>query len=108
MLTAREIELYVHGSSRGGQKVFFTFSDARRIGGELGIAWDGFDVEQFALGLNIELEHGQAAGDLDVTHDDPIPTAKIVLAHLNRIPDYYTRLVLMEHGARQTPDSTTL
>ena len=35
----------------------------------------------------------------DVTHDDPITTGKIALAHLNEFPDYYTRLAKMEKEA---------
>ena len=32
----------------------------------------------------------------DVTGDDPILTGKIALAHLRELPDYYTRLAVME------------
>ena len=39
----------------------------------------------------------------DVTHDDPIVTGKIALAHLNEFPDYYTRLERMEEEAKRTP-----
>jgi hypothetical protein len=34
-----------------------------------------------------------------VTHDDPLVTGKIALAHLHEIPDYYTRLDRMEAAA---------
>lgn len=36
----------------------------------------------------------------DVTGDDPIMTGKVALAHLNEIPDYYTRLARMEAEAK--------
>lgn len=66
----------------------------------LGESEEEGDIEQFRRGLEVELEHGTAAGDADVTHDDPIKTAKIALAHLREIPDYYTRLDAMEAEAK--------
>ena len=45
--------------------------------------------------MNVELEHG-FKGDWNVTNSDPIATAKIALAHLDELPDYYTRLKKME------------
>jgi hypothetical protein len=75
--------------------------DARRVGEEIGIDWDSarFDVEQFCMGMNVELEHGLRDPVTNVTDDDPVVTAKIALAHLNELPDYYTRLLRMEAEA---------
>jgi hypothetical protein len=56
-------------------------------------------VDQYLAGLKVELEHGQRDPKTDVTHDDPITTGKIALAHLNEFPDYYTRLARMEKEA---------
>lgn len=50
--------------------------------------------------MDVELEHGRRDALTDVTNDDPLLTAKIALAHLNEIPDYYTRLKKMETDAR--------
>ena len=47
--------------------------------------------EEFKRGFNEELEHGCRSPETNVTCDDPIATARIVLAHLNEEPDYYTR-----------------
>ena len=76
----------------------FTTNDARSVGDQLGIDWTSspFDVEQFRAGMDVELEHGTRDSDTDVTGDDPILTAKIALAHLRELPDYYTRLARME------------
>ena len=76
----------------------FTTNDARSIGEQLGIDWasSAFDVEQFRAGMDVELEHGTRDPDTDVTGDDPLLTGKIALAHLRELPDYYTRLALME------------
>lgn len=77
----------------------FTTEQARQIGEMLGIDWKRFDVEQFRMGLNVELEHGLIDPSTNVTGDDPILTGKIALAHLNEIADYYTRLYKMEREA---------
>ncbi|HPY33744.1 MAG TPA: hypothetical protein PLO92_05135 [Anaerolineaceae bacterium] len=61
--------------------------------------WTHFDVEQFTMGINVELEHGLVDPHTNVTNDDPLTTAKIALAHLNEFPDYYTRLEKMETEA---------
>lgn len=79
----------------------FTTKQARDIGDKLKIDWKRFDVEQFRMGLDVELEHGLRDAATDVTGNDPILTGKIALAHLNEFPDYYTRLDKMERGAKQ-------
>ena len=84
-------------------KKSFTADEARRFGAEIGIDWDGapFDVEQFRIGMNVELEHGLHDLLTNVSDDDPHVTAKIALAHLNEFPDYYTRLERMEEEAKR-------
>ncbi len=79
----------------------FTAEEARRIGEALGIDWSQFDVEQFRMGMDVELEHGQRDPATNVTHDDTLVTGKIALAHLKEFPDYYTRLARMEEEAEQ-------
>jgi len=81
-------------------KIHFTTGQAREIGDGLGIDWSRFDVEQFRMGLDIELEHGLNDPATDVTGNDPILTGKIALAHLNEFADYYTRLDKMEREAK--------
>jgi hypothetical protein len=79
----------------------FSTEDARRVGEEVGIDWDSapFDVEQLRVGMGVELEHGRRDPRTNVTNDDPVVTAKIALAHLNELSDYYTRLLRMEAEA---------
>jgi hypothetical protein len=81
----------------------FTEEEARAIGRRIGIDWAAGDVdlEQFRMGLAIELEHGTQDPATDVTHDDEILTGKIALAHLNEIGDYYTHLAAMEREAER-------
>lgn len=80
-------------------KKHFTASEAKQIGEKLGIDWSKFDIEQYRMGLDVELEHGLVDPATNVTNDDPIMTGKIALAHLNEFPDYYTRLDIMEKEA---------
>ena len=77
----------------------FTTQEARRTGEQLGIKWDKFDVDQFRRGMDVELEHGLRDAETDVTHDDPLLTGKIALAHLNEFAVYYDRLEKMEQEA---------
>ena len=81
----------------------FTSDEARAIGEQIGIDWDSapFDVEQFRVGMEVELEHGLRDPATNVTHDDPVTTGKIALAHLNEFSDYYVRLERMENEAER-------
>jgi hypothetical protein len=82
-------------------KAQFTSEQARAAGARIGIDWatSPFDVEQFRMGMDVELEHGTHDPDTNVTDDDETVTAKIARAHLNEFPDYYTRLAAMEADA---------
>jgi hypothetical protein len=82
-------------------KKHFKAEQAHEIGDTLGLDWSHFDVEQFRMGLDVELEHGLVSTSTDVTGDDPILTGKIALAHLNEFADYYTRLTKMEREAKE-------
>jgi hypothetical protein len=79
----------------------FTLEQARAAGVRIGVDWDGsaFSLEQFRMGMDVELEHGTRDPATNVTDDDVIMTAKIARAHLNEFPDYYTRLAKMEAEA---------
>jgi len=77
----------------------FSVNEAKSIGDRLQIDWEKVDLEQFRTGLAVELEHGSRDPDTNVTHNDPLVTGKIALAHLNEVPDYYTRLAKMEAEA---------
>jgi len=77
----------------------FTTEDARRIGDALGINWAEVRLDEFRVGLAVELEHGARDPETNVTGDDEILTGKIALAHLKEFPDYYTRLEQLENDA---------
>jgi len=81
----------------------FTADEAREIGERVGIDWNSarFDLEQFRMGLGVELEHGRVDPVTNVSNDDEITTGKIAWAHLREFPDYYTRLHEMEAEAER-------
>jgi len=79
----------------------FTPEKAKEIGEVLGVDWTKFDLEQFRVGMDVELEHGTTDQNTNVTNDDPLMTGKIALAHLNELPDYYTRLLKLEEEAEE-------
>jgi hypothetical protein len=78
-----------------------TTEEARRVGDEIGVDWDRFDLEQFRAGMDVEYEHGLHDPQTDVTGDDPVITGKIALAHMKEFPDYYERLARMEREAER-------
>lgn len=53
-------------------------------------------VENFCIGLEVELEHGIRFPEANVTNNHPILTGKIVLAHFKETLDYYQRLEVAE------------
>lgn len=77
----------------------FTSVEAQSLGEKVGIDFNKYNLEEFRMGLSVELEHGTADPETNVTNDDEIKTAKIAWAHLKEIPDYYTRLLKMEKEA---------
>ena len=80
----------------------FSRDDVRALAVALGVA-DEVDLEQLRLGMEVELEHGRRDPLTNVTDDDPLLTAKIALAHLRELPDYYVRLAVMEAAAEGRP-----
>ncbi len=74
----------------------FTLQEAKKLGERVGIDFAKISLEEFRMGLSVELEHGAHDTETNVTGDDPVMTAKIAWAHLKELPDYYTRLEAME------------
>jgi hypothetical protein len=74
----------------------FTAEEARQIGDSIDVNWSEVDLEQFRMGLAVELEHGAQDPETNVTNDDLQMTGKIAWAHLKELPDYYTKLKEVE------------
>jgi hypothetical protein len=79
-----------------------TIEEARRVGDAIGVDWSQYDLEQFRFGMDVEVEHGAHDPQTDVTHDDPILTGKIALAHMKEFPDYR---YFVNSGGRGAGDS---
>ncbi|KAA9021143.1 hypothetical protein F4V44_18525 [Niallia endozanthoxylica] len=92
---------YSHNRSATRVKSF-SKEDAAAIALAMGIDFNKskFDLDEFWMGVNVELEHGKISSQTNVTNDDPIMTGKIALAHLNEFPDYYKRLKVLEEEAK--------
>lgn len=82
-------------------KKVFSSEQAAEVARKIGLDFSTveFDLEQFRMGMDVELEHGIVDSQTNVTNDDPALTGKIALAHLREFPDYYTRLYEMEEEA---------
>ncbi len=78
----------------GKDKFEVTEDLARNVGEKLGINFKEVSIEEFMRGMAIEQEHS------DITKGDPLTTGKIVMVHLNEIPDYYIRLDALEESAK--------
>ena len=75
----------------------FTLRDAVFVANELGVTFDHFSVQDLITGLNIELEHGYQNPITNITNNDLLLTAKIVLAHLKEFPNYYNKDYGLQH-----------
>src|SRR5262245_26450730 len=82
-----------------GEQRRTTLEEATRVGDAIGVDWGRFARGQYRAGMDVELEHAAHDPQTDVTHDDPILTGKIALAHMKEFPDYYVRLERMEAEA---------
>lgn len=93
--------VYIEGKRRKKTRISFTMEEAARIANKIGIDFskEKFDLNEFTMGINVELEHGTKFPNTNVTNNDPILTGKIAYAHLLEFPDYYTRLKKLEDEA---------
>ena len=78
------------------KKVEVTTQEAKAILAELEIGDMKISVENFRVGLEVELEHGIRFPEANITNNHPILTGKIVLAHFKESLDYYLRLDVAE------------
>jgi hypothetical protein len=65
-----------------------------------------YDMGELVQGMLVELEHGSHNEETNITNDDPEQTLKIAMAHLDELPDYYTRLIKMEKEAESVKTDT--
>lgn len=68
----------------------------KRLAKKTGIDISKFDMKELVMGMGVEMEHGTSNEKTDITGDDPETTFKIVMAHMNESPNYYSKLKKME------------
>lgn len=77
-----------------------TVPQAKLLAKKFDIDLDIIPFAEWKYGLNVELEHGKKFGAItNITNNNLMMTAKIVIAHLQEYPDYYKRLKKMEEKA---------
>ena len=73
-----------------------TMNEARKILQYVNTDKMKIPLEDFKIGLEVELEHGLMFKQYNVTNNHPILTGKIVMAHFMEMLDYYKRLDVAE------------
>ena len=73
-----------------------TMNEARSILQHVNADKMKISIEDFKIGLEVELEHGLMFKQYNVTNNHPILTGKIVMAHFMEMLDYYKRLDVAE------------
>ncbi len=89
----------------------FAMQEAVELARKLNIDFSeaGFTADEFLDGLHVELEHGIQDAQTNVTDDDGLTTAKIVLAHLKENTLYYDKnigVAAWEHALDQIKGDT--
>lgn len=76
----------------------FSIQQIKELGTKIGIDWNTseFTPDDLVQGYKVELEHGKADPETNVTNNDPAETAKIAWAHLKERADYYRLLAKIE------------
>jgi Protein of unknown function (DUF5661) len=73
-----------------------SIDEARRFGESLHIDWEQVDLEEFCQGLMGNHKPGAVDPETGLTYHSVLLTAKIVLAHMEEFPDYFTRLAKLK------------
>ena len=75
--------------------------EAQRIGESLHLDWDRIDLEQFRQGLMGEVDEANMDPETGRTYDSVLLSGKLVVAHMQEFPDYFTRLKKLKAEADQ-------
>ena len=73
-----------------------SLEEAKRVGESLYIDWDQVDLEKFRQGLMGDPEQSALDPETGLAYDGVLLTGKVVLAHIQEFPDYFTRLAKLE------------
>jgi pyrimidine operon attenuation protein/uracil phosphoribosyltransferase len=69
-----------------------SLNQAKRVGECLHIDWEQVDLEEFRQDLMGKPKAGAVDPETGLSYDSVLLTGKVVLAHMDEIPDYATRL----------------
>ena len=69
---------------------------AKGVGESLHIDWEQVDLEEFRQGLMGNHQPGAIDPETGLTYDSVLLTGKVVLAHMEEFPDYFTRLAKLK------------
>ena len=75
--------------------------EAKSIGDSLYIDWDQVNLEQFRQSLMGNHKQGALDSETGHIYESVILTGKVVLTHLQEIPDYSTRLAKLKEEVNQ-------
>lgn len=75
--------------------------EAQRIGESLHLDWDRIDLEQFRQGLMGEVDEANMDPETGRTYDSVLLSGKLVVAHMQEFPDYFTRLEKLKAEAHK-------
>ena len=75
--------------------------EAKRIGESLHIDWDQVDLEQFCQDLMGDRRQEAVDPETGLTYDDVLLSGKIVMAHIQEFPDYFTRLARLKTEVKE-------
>lgn len=82
--------------------------EAKRIGDLIGVDWDIVDLGEWIQGIKEETEHTGVLGGTAtavIEKGDLVASARIAYEHILEVPDYYSRLEIMEgQGEESHPD----
>ena len=70
--------------------------EAKRVGESLHIDWEQVDLEEFRQGLMGNHKEGAIDPETGLTYEGVLLTGRVVLAHMEEFPDYFTRLAKLK------------
>ena len=71
-------------------------AEAKRVGESLHIDWEQVDLEEFRQGLMGNHKPGAIDPETGLAYESVLLSGKIVLAHIEEFPDYFTRLAKLK------------
>ena len=75
-------------------------AEAERVGECLQIDWEQVDLEEFRQGLMGNHKPGDIDPETGLAYESVLLTGKVVLAHMDEFPDYFTRLAKLKEEVR--------